>query len=156
MSFSKQAGPTAISVRDLSFVYDKGKVQKKALDQVSFELDIGKFKVLMGVNGAGKSTLFSLLSYLFSCHAGQIRIFGHDINQQPMAALGQLGIVFQQQTLEPGLSIEQNLQYYAALQGLSKQQTHRRIEELLALVSLSAHSRHTDSSRTTPSYTCLT
>ena len=143
MSFSKQAGPTAISVRDLSFVYDKGKVQKKALDQVSFELDIGKFKVLMGVNGAGKSTLFSLLSYLFSCHPGQIRIFGHDINQQPMVALGQLGIVFQQQTLEPGLSIEQNLQYYAALQGLSKRQTHRRIEELLALVSLSAHSRHT-------------
>ena len=133
----------AISIRDVCFSYGDGTAQKRVLDNVSLTVEVGSFKVLMGINGAGKSTLFSLLSYLFACNLGQIRIFGEDINKRPMAALQHLGIVFQQQTLEPGLSVLQNLQYYAALQGLSKVHTKRRIEELLALVSLSEQARQT-------------
>lgn len=143
MPHPKPSDPAAISIRDVSFVYGNGSTQPKALDKVSFNVDVGCFKVLMGVNGAGKSTLFSLLSYLFACRQGQIDIFGDNINQRPMAALKHLGVVFQQQTLEPGLSILQNLQYYAALQGLSKSHTAQRIEQLLALVSLSAQARQT-------------
>jgi ABC-2 type transport system ATP-binding protein len=68
---------------------------------------------------------------------------GKDINQQAMAALKHIGIVFQQQTLEPSLSVLQNLQYYSALQGLSKLETSRRIEELLEMVRLSEQGSQT-------------
>lgn len=143
MALSRQTNTVAVSIQDVSFVYGKGQAQKPALDKVSFEVGVGSFHVLMGVNGAGKSTLFSLLSYLFACRQGRIHILGEDINQQPMAALKHIGIVFQQQTLEPGLSVLQNLQYYAALQGLSKLETANRIKQLLALVSLSEQAKQT-------------
>ena len=143
MKHSTEQSPAAISIRDVCFSYGNGKAQKRVLDNVSLTVEAGSFKVLMGINGAGKSTLFSLLSYLFACSLGQIRIFGEDINKRPMSALRHLGIVFQQQTLEPGLSVLQNLQYYAALQGLSKVHATRRIEELLALVALSEQVKQT-------------
>ncbi|PUB16332.1 ABC transporter ATP-binding protein [Yoonia sediminilitoris] len=116
-----------ISVKNLSYDYGG----KPALNNVSFEIEAGSFCALLGPNGAGKSTLFNLLTRLFVPPQGQIEIAGHNLHTDPRAALAQLGIVFQQTTLDLDLTVYQNLSYFAALHGISGRQRSVRIEEVL-------------------------
>lgn len=74
---------------------------------------------MLGPNGAGKSTLISLLSGLFAARHGRILIAGYDMAVEPRKALGSMGIVFQNSTLDVDLTVLQNMLYYAALHGLS-------------------------------------
>ena len=110
----------AIEARGVNFAYGRGASQQLVLNDVSFSVKQGGFKVLMGMNGAGKSTLFSLLSCLHACDSGNIFIFGEDVNKNPLSALRQMGVVFQQQTLEAGMSVIQNLQYYGCFTGTNE------------------------------------
>jgi ABC-2 type transport system ATP-binding protein len=102
-----------------------------ALSEVSFSVDAGAFCALLGPNGAGKSTLFSLMTGLFACRSGQIRIAGHDMAREPRRALAEMGVVFQQPTLDLDLSVRRNLRYFAALHGLSGRIAEARIDEVL-------------------------
>lgn len=123
---------TRLNVTNLSYAYGA----KPALDNVSFEVDAGRFCALLGPNGAGKSTLFSLLTRLLSAPGGSIEIAGHDLARAPRAALAKLGIVFQQTTLDLDLSVRQNLSYFAALHGLSGRDAARRIDAALDRLSM--------------------
>ena len=87
-----------------------------------------RFVALLGLNGAGKSTLFSLVTRLYAIRAGRIRIFGHDVERQPGAALRLLGVVFQPRTLDLDLSVTQNLTYHAALHGIGARAARIRAE----------------------------
>ena len=118
---------TALAIEGLSYSYG----QKKALDQVSFEVDSGQCAILLGPNGAGKSTLFSLITHLYDSRNGKIRIAGHDMKSHPCQALAKLGVVFQQPTLDLDLSVLQNLRYHASLHGMRRKQATVRIEEEL-------------------------
>ncbi|WP_102106534.1 ABC transporter ATP-binding protein [Oceaniglobus roseus] len=104
---------------------------KVALDDVSFALERGRFCALLGPNGAGKSTLFSLLTRLLVTREGRITVAGHDLAREPRAALGKIGVVFQQQTLDLDMTVLQNLRYFAALQGLSGAAAQRNIDAAL-------------------------
>jgi ABC-type multidrug transport system ATPase subunit len=73
----------------------------RAVDGVSLTVQAGEFIALLGPNGAGKTTLFQLLSGLFAADSGRIVVMGHDMSRDPVPALAQLGIVFQQPTLDP-------------------------------------------------------
>lgn len=110
-----------LTVQSLSYRYGP----RLALDQVSFALTPG-FSALLGLNGAGKSTLFGLITRLFSSTVGRIDVAGHDLKRQPRAALAQLGVVFQQPTLDLDLTVRRNLLYFAALHGLSGAEADRR------------------------------
>jgi ABC-2 type transport system ATP-binding protein len=92
---------------------------KHALDSVSFRVDSGRFCALLGPNGAGKSTLFGLLTGLFIPQSGRVYIAGHDVTKAPRLALSQLGVVFQQQTLDLDLTVWRNMLYFAGLHGMS-------------------------------------
>ena len=72
----------------------------------------------LGLNGAGKSTLFSVITHLYASRSGAVRIFGRDVARESGAALALLGVVFQQRTLDPDLSVAQNLAYHGALHGI--------------------------------------
>ncbi|MDO6682937.1 MULTISPECIES: ATP-binding cassette domain-containing protein [unclassified Oceanobacter] len=109
---------------------------KQALKQVSFNIQAGQFHALLGPNGAGKSTLFALISRLFQVQQGDIRVNGHSLRHAPAALLGNIGMVFQQSTLDLDLSVEQNLDYHGCLHGLSTRLRQQRIEEELARVEL--------------------
>jgi len=117
----------ALEVKGVAFAYGK----KKALNEVSFEVPQGACTMLLGPNGAGKSTLFSLITQLYNSPSGHIRIGGHDLRQHPLKALGELGVVFQQSTLDLDLTVRQNLLYHAALHGLSTAVAEARIKEEL-------------------------
>ena len=108
------ATPAVLGVREVHKSYGP----TKALDGVSLEVAAGEFVALLGPNGAGKSTLFQLLSGLFVADAGQVAVLGHDIRDDATSALGGIGIVFQQPTLDLDLSVRANLSFNARLHGL--------------------------------------
>ena len=116
---------TPLSVEAVSFAYAK----KQILDRVSFAINPGSFSVLLGANGAGKTTLFSLITRLYSPKLGRIVVYGEDINQHPEKALVNMGVVFQNPTLDQDLTIRQNLNYYAALYGISAKQARQLVNE---------------------------
>jgi ABC-2 type transport system ATP-binding protein len=114
---------------------------RKILDEVDITVPDGRFVVLLGQNGAGKTTLFSLVSRLYAAQSGNIAVFGQDIRHQPSAALAMMGIVFQQRALDLELTAAQNLNYHAALHGLSWRKTRQRIKDELSRVGLLSESR---------------
>ena len=116
-----------LTVKDLSYWYGS----KQALDDVSFEVWPGKVTALLGPNGAGKTTLFSLITRLFDAPTGRIEIAGRSPAEWGARALGPLGVVFQQPTLDLDLSVKQNLRYFAALRGLKRKDADERMARAL-------------------------
>ncbi len=117
----------------LNFIYPNG---KEALKEVSFAVGKGCFCALLGPNGAGKSTFFSLASNLLKPSGGQLEICGYAMGGNARSALAHAGFVFQQSTLDLDLTITQNLNYFASLQGLSSKKAARRIQEELERLNL--------------------
>lgn len=117
----------SIQVRSVSFNYGP----RNALNDLSFELQAGRFNALLGPNGAGKSTLFALLTRLYALQQGEISIGGRSIRQHPTAVMRKLGVVFQQSTLDLDLTVGQNLKYHAALHGISGRAAQQRMESEL-------------------------
>jgi ABC-2 type transport system ATP-binding protein len=122
----------ALSVEHISFAYGK----KPVLHDLSFSVAQGQCTILLGPNGAGKTTLFNLITRLFDSPTGSIRIAGFDNQKHACRALAQLGVVFQQPTLDLDLSVLQNLRYAAALHGLNAKAAERRIAEELTRLGL--------------------
>ena len=113
-----------LEVREVSYHYG----QRKALTNVTFDVHQGHCHILLGPNGAGKTTLFSLITRLFDCPQGAIRIGGLDLREHSNEALSQLGVVFQQTTLDLDLTVRQNLLYHASLHGLKSSLAEQRIK----------------------------
>ena len=86
---------------------------------------------LLGPNGAGKTTLFSLITRLFDAPTGRIEICGKSAADWGARALGPLGVVFQQPTLDLDLTVKQNLRYFAALRGLKRKEADERMVRAL-------------------------
>ena len=111
-----------IEASNLSFRYG----DKPVLREVSFVLTSGRFHALLGPNGAGKSTLFGLLTRLLALQQGDILLGGQSLKKQPAEAMRKIGVVFQQNALDLDLTVRQNLQYHAALHGLSRKEARTR------------------------------
>lgn len=122
----------SLEVIDLSFRYGA----KPALSDVTFAVAPGEFKVLLGPNGAGKTTLFTLITRLYDSPQGRIVIEGWDVRGQTRRALTNIGVVFQQPTLDLDLSVRQNLLYHAALHGMDKDLALERMEVELARLGM--------------------
>jgi ABC-2 type transport system ATP-binding protein len=104
----------------------------QALDAVSLEVAPGEMVALLGPNGAGKTTLFQLLTGLFVADSGAVEVLGADMRREPVRALAQLGVVFQQPALDLNLSVRASLRFHADLHGLPSSVSRPRIEALLA------------------------
>lgn len=122
---------TILELERVSHKYDKELV----LNDISFSIEEASFFVLLGLNGAGKSTIFSLLTRLLSLQSGSIKINGYTI-QNYTKALKDIGIVFQEPTLDLDLTVRQNLYYYGALKGLSFKETLASIKDELTNLDL--------------------
>ena len=114
--------------------------QKRVLDQITLSIKKGTFCALLGPNGAGKSTLFSALTRLLIPTQGVIKIHGNDIHKSPRPALSNIGVVFQQQTMDLDLTVFQNLRYFGKLQGMSGKDLHKRIDQVLTMLNMAERS----------------
>lgn len=129
-----QSSDVTLSINAVSYAYKQSR--KMALDNVSLSVQAGQFCALLGPNGAGKTTLFSLVTRLINPSIGHVEICGVDLLKYPARALAELGVVFQQPTLDLDLSVEQNLRYFAGLNGLSPRKASERIEQELGRLHL--------------------
>ena len=114
--------------------------QKRVLDQITLSIKKGTFCALLGPNGAGKSTLFSALTRLLIPTHGTIKIHGNDIHKSPRPALSNIGVVFQQQTMDLDLTVFQNLRYFGKLQEMSGKDLNQRIDQVLTLLNMAERS----------------
>ncbi|MFC3282671.1 ATP-binding cassette domain-containing protein [Litchfieldella rifensis] len=128
----QQHAPVALSVHDLSFSYSGQPV----LESVSFALKAGEFAVLLGPNGAGKTTLFSLITRLYDHRQGEIQVGGYDLRRHSVQAHAQMGVVFQQPTLDLDLTVKQNLAYHGALHGMTPAEARRRASQQLTRLEM--------------------
>src|SRR5436309_14829571 len=103
----------AIEVRDLVKRYRKGTVN--AVDGVSFDVEQGQFFALLGPNGAGKTTTISILTTTLGLTSGSVKIAGHDVVRDASAARREVGIIFQNASLDMNLTGEENVRFHAVL-----------------------------------------
>ncbi len=108
-----------------------------AVDDVSFTVQQGEIFGLLGPNGAGKSTLIRMMTTLLPITGGRALINGFDVSKEPDAARRCMGVIPQALTSDIDLTVEENLNIYAKLYGVSTEDRKRNIDELLETVDLS-------------------
>jgi ABC-2 type transport system ATP-binding protein len=107
-----------------------------AVDDVSFEIDIGETYGLLGPNGAGKTTTVSMICGLLERDAGDVVVAGSPMHGSGTAAKAHIGYVPQELALYPDLSGKENLKFFGQLYGLDKRTLAERIEQTLDVVGL--------------------
>ncbi|MDT8858121.1 ABC transporter ATP-binding protein [Paracoccaceae bacterium Fryx2] len=107
-----------------------------ALDQVSLRVRSGSVFALLGPNGAGKSTLIDILCTIRAPDDGSAQVNGLDVVRQSRKVRREIGVVFQDPTLDTRLTVRENLNFHGMVYQRGRADRHRRIDELLALVEL--------------------
>ena len=123
-------GDAAITTSKLSKVFGN----RKAVDNVTFDLPKGAFLSIFGPNGAGKTTLLRVLSTLSRATSGSATLMGVDLKEDPDKARDHIGLISHNSMLYPDLTAEQNLMIYARLYGVVDPEA--RVLELLEAVEL--------------------
>ena len=124
--------PTAIDVRGLVKHY--GEVE--AVKGVEFEVATGEVFGFLGPNGAGKTTTISMLCTLVTPTAGAAKVAGHDVVSERDDVRRNIGLVFQDPTLDNYLTAVQNLRLHAELYGLQRDLVAPRMQQVLEMVGL--------------------
>ncbi len=122
-----------VEVEDLRYSYGA----REALGGVRLTVFRGEIFGLLGPNGGGKTTLFKILSTLLRVTHGQARVFGHDLAAKADRIRHRLGVVFQHPSLDPKLTVLENLLHHGHLYGLRGEHLRRRSLALLERLGLS-------------------
>ncbi len=128
---------TLVEVRGLAKTFkreDGSPVQ--AVKGIDLDIYKGEIFSLLGPNGAGKTTMISMISGLLEPTAGDARIGGHSIMQEPIAAKQMMGVVPQEIAIYEDLSARQNLDFFGRLYGLSGSELKARVDETLDFIDL--------------------
>ncbi len=108
----------------------------RAVDGVSFEIMQGECFGFLGPNGAGKTTVMRIISCFMPPTAGEVRVFGMEVTGEPSRIKSRLGVMPQDNNLDPDLSVFENLIVYARYFDILKKEATRRAQELLNFVEL--------------------
>ncbi|WP_067468375.1 ATP-binding cassette domain-containing protein [Actinomadura macra] len=108
----------------------------EAVRGIEFAVRPGEIFGFLGPNGAGKSTTINMLCTLLRPSGGTARVAGHDVVTERDTVRRNIGLVFQDPTLDGYLSGEQNLRFHAELYGVPRSVTSARIEQVLTMVGL--------------------
>ena len=92
--------------------------RRNAVDDISFDVPAGQLFCLLGPNGAGKTTTVSVLTTTLTPSSGRVRIAGRDLATEQARVRREIGIVFQQPSLDLDLTAEENIRLHAVLYGL--------------------------------------
>jgi ABC-2 type transport system ATP-binding protein len=108
----------------------------EAVRGISFAVEPGETFGFLGPNGAGKSTTIKILCTLADPTSGSARVAGHDVVRDRDTVRRNIGLVFQDTTLDNYLTGEQNLRFHADLYGVPRAQLGPRMEQVLRMVNL--------------------
>jgi len=108
----------------------------EAVRGIGFEVAPGETFGFLGPNGAGKSTTIKILCTLAAPTSGTARVAGYDVVKNRDTVRRNIGLVFQDPTLDSYLTGEQNLRFHADLYGVPRQQLAPRMRQVLEMVGL--------------------
>jgi ABC-2 type transport system ATP-binding protein len=131
-SANNGASAPAISVRDLVKTYD----EVRAVRGVNFEVAMGEVFGFLGPNGAGKTTTINMLCTLAKPTSGSARVAGHDVVSERDDVRRNIGLVFQDPTLDGYLTAAQNLRLHADLYGVQSDLVVPRMRQVMEMVGL--------------------
>lgn len=107
-----------------------------AVEDVSFSVESGELFGLLGPNGAGKSTIINMLTTLLIPTAGDAHITGYDLRKNPDGIRNNIGIIFQDPSLDIGLTGRENLDFHAMMYNISSNERKIRVKEVLDIVGM--------------------
>lgn len=117
-----------IEAKNLTKRFKKGIT---AVDSINFKANDGEILGLLGENGAGKTTTLRMLATMLKITEGEALINGHDVSKEADKVRGEIGILFGGEVgLYDRLTARENIKYFAELNGMSKEETNKSIEEL--------------------------
>ena len=137
----------AVAAVQLTKIYELGRIEVRALDDVSLEIPAGEMVCIMGRSGSGKSTLLRLLGLIDLPTSGAVWLQGQEVTRLPERRrselrLRTLGYVFQEYALVPELTALENVCLPAMMAGQPARQCRRRALAALDLVALGHRARH--------------
>ena len=126
----------AIEFRDVTLAFD----EQVILDRLSFKVNKGETKVILGGSGGGKSTTIKLILGLLKPDEGRILVDGEDITDyteaQMMSVRKKMGMVFQEGALFDSLSVYHNVAYRLHEQGVPEEEVEQEVRRMLRFVNL--------------------
>ena len=105
-----------------------------AVDDISFTVDEGSIFAFLGPNGAGKSTTINTLCTILDKTEGTLTINGHDVSRDRSLVRKDIGIVFQDSTLDAQMTVEENLKYHCSFYKVPKNEVRERIDFAMDMV----------------------
>jgi ABC-2 type transport system ATP-binding protein len=118
-----------------SFQRESGETVK-ALDGVSLEVAHGSLTALVGPDGGGKTTLIRLATGLMSADSGELKVLGVDVNEDPQQVQDRISYMPQKFGLYEDLSVQENLDLYADLHGVTREERRERYPRLMEMTAL--------------------
>lgn len=117
-----------INAKQLSKSYGSSTL---AVNNLDLSIESGQIFGFLGPNGAGKSTTIKLLTTLIQPSSGSLEIFGLDASKYPLQIRSKIGVVLQQPSYEPTLSVEKSLDKYGMMWNIPSNIRKKRVEQLL-------------------------
>jgi len=127
---------TALILEGVSKTFFVDKQRIDALHQVSCAINANMVTGLIGPDGAGKTTLMRLCAGLLTADSGSLRALDIDVTRDPLQVQASVGYMPQRFGLYEDLTVAENLDLYADLQGVAKEQRPERYQQLLAMAGL--------------------
>ncbi len=125
-----------LKVQNISHVYQDEKNETEVLKNISFEVKKGEFISFIGASGCGKTTLLRIIAGLNQADDGEVLLDGNKIIKPNANS----GFVFQQQSLFPWLTVEQNIAYGLKRRGIYRKKK-KRVEEFIEMIGLSGFAK---------------
>lgn len=125
-----------LDFRDVTKVFQSGRRRVQALRGISFQLRPGIVTGMIGPDGAGKTTIMRLAAGLLIPNAGRISAFGIDVQSNPTRVQSSLSYMPQHFGLYEDLTVRENLDLYADLQGVAHEERPTRYSQLLHMTGL--------------------
>ena len=129
-------GEPLIVFKDVRIGFDEGDV----LGGISFEVEPGETKVLLGETGSGKTLVLKLAAGLLRPDSGHILVMGHDVSEMPEKELldfrRRIGFVFQEGALFDSMNVEANVAFRLVEEKVPEEETEARVREALRFVQL--------------------
>lgn len=112
-----------------------------AVNNISFTIPKGSIFALLGPNGSGKTTTIKIICGVLKATKGYVEVLGRDVSRYPEQVKQNIGYVSQRFSLYEDLTVEENIEFYGAVYGLSKNEIEERKKRLLSFFGFEGRGR---------------